>query len=74
MKDFDVNFDHIYNFAFKDNNTDLDHEVDGVLWVRQLYMNTQLNSASLFLLSNNLISFALAFLPLWGGHLLRAFG
>ena len=74
VKDFDKNFEHIYGFAFRDNNINPEMEVNATLWVRELYLNSQLNCAPLLIMTNMMLSVATALVPYWGGHLLRYFG
>ena len=42
-QDFAKNFKHVYKFSFTNNNHDPDLEISGMLFMRELFLNSQLN-------------------------------
>ena len=41
--DFDKSFTHVYKFSFTDNNLDPEMELSGKLFMRELFLNSQMN-------------------------------
>ena len=71
--DFDKSFNHVYKFSFTDNNLDPEMELSGKLFMRELFLNSQMNAKQMAPLKVMTYAIILATNPLWGGYLYKQF-
>ena len=72
-QDFEKNFEHVYNFSFTDNNFDPDMQVSGRLFMRELFLNSQMNCAQINLPRILMWAMLLSTVQWWGGHINKFF-